>query len=455
MNDIIKRITELSTVLKTLTPMKEEYQKKLDRKFRLEFNYNTNHLEGNTLTYGETMLLLMFDETKGNHTLREYEEMKAHDLAYAVIKEWAADKEHPLTETNIKNLNQIILVRPFWKDAITPDGQTTRRQIKVGDYKEYPNSVRLPNGEIYDYASPAETPIKMGELMIWYRQQEEEGKLHPVELAALLHYKFVCIHPFDDGNGRISRLLMNYVLLRNGFPPVIIKSDDKKNYLHALHLADTGDEGSFVNYIGDQLIWSLEISIKAARGQNIDEPGDLDKRLALLKHELARDPNPDDIPKKDANLLQNVIENSIRPLALAWEEKLKEFDSFFFSRTVSIVFDGKAAPAPDFGTAWNAAYSLFVSPQLEKGQLFTNATLSCRPNGIRQLAKEVGLSGGEIRFFFWEYTYEVKFSSSDPIITKFYYQQLNEMEIRDIVDSVRATLLGALEFQLEMSKKNK
>jgi Fic family protein len=455
MNDIIKRITELSTVLKTLTPMKEENQQKLDRKFRLEFNYNTNHLEGNTLTYDETELLLIFDDTEGRHSFREYEEMKAHDVAYALIKEWAADKDHTLTEANIKNLNQIILVRPFWKDAITSDGQNTRRQIKVGDYKSYPNSVRLTNGEIFDYASPSETPIKMGELMAWHRQQEEEGKLHPVELAALFHYKFVCIHPFDDGNGRISRLLTNYVLLRNDLPPVIIKSDDKKNYLQALHLADVGDEASFVNYIAEQLVWSLTISIKAARGQNINEPGDLDKRLTLLKNELSRSTNPSDTREKDANSLRNVIENTIQPLALAWEEKLKEFDSFFFSRTVSISFDGKAAPASDFGTALQAAYSVIVFPQLEKGQLFVNATLSCRPNGIRQLAREVGLSGGEIQFFFGEYTYEVKFSGSESIITKFYYQQLNEKEISDIVDGLRAILLSNLEFQVEMSKKNK
>jgi Fic family protein len=89
-------------------------------------------------------LLLLFDDTKGNHTLREYEEMKAHDVAWQLVEEWAKDAERPLTEQNIKNLNEVILVRPFWKEAITSDGQATRRQIKVGDYKAHPNSVRLP-----------------------------------------------------------------------------------------------------------------------------------------------------------------------------------------------------------------------------------------------------------------------------------------------------------------------
>ena len=214
MNDIIQHINSLVEDLQGLQPLKPEFQRKLDKKFRLEFNYNSNHLEGNTLTYGETELLLIFDQTKGNHTLREYEEMQAHDVALRLVQQLARDQEQPISEADIKELNKIILVRPFWKDAITPDGQQTRRQITVGEYKKYPNSVRLANGELFEYVSPTDTPIKMGELIRWFREECTKREMHPLELAALLHYKFVLIHPFDDGNGRISRLLMNYVLLK-------------------------------------------------------------------------------------------------------------------------------------------------------------------------------------------------------------------------------------------------
>ncbi|SDF99059.1 Fic family protein [Chitinophaga filiformis] len=260
----VEKVTLLTEQLRQLLPMKAEYKQRLDKKFRLEFNYNSNHLEGNTLTYGETELLLIFDRTTGNHELREYEEMKGHDVAYELIKELAADNERPLTETTIKNLHSLLLVRPFWKEAITSDGQYTRREIKVGNYKEYPNSVRLPNGEIFHYASPEETPIKMGELMMWLREEEEKNELHPVVLAAMLHYNFVRIHPFDDGNGRLSRLLMNYVLFKHHLPPVVIKSANKKEYLQVLADADSGNPEPFIEYISQQLIWSLDLSINAA-----------------------------------------------------------------------------------------------------------------------------------------------------------------------------------------------
>lgn len=287
MSNILDRVDALVAALKLLQPMSAENKQRLDKKFRLEFNYNSNHMEGNTLTYVETELLLIFDDTKGGHSLRELEEMKSHDVAYHLVEEWAKDMERPLTEQYIKNLNEIILVRPYWSDAQTPDAQKTRRLIKVGDYKEHPNSVRLANGELFQYASPTETPIKMQELIDWYRS--EENAIHALTLAAMLHYKFVRIHPFDDGNGRISRLLMNYVFLRNGLPPVIIKSSDKKNYLNALHLADVGDYGAFIDYIGEQLILSLEMSIKAAKGESIEEPNDIEKEISLWKKQFTQE----------------------------------------------------------------------------------------------------------------------------------------------------------------------
>ncbi len=331
-------IDQLVEDLQILPPIDSENKGKLEKKFRLEFNYNSNHIEGNTLTYGETVLLLIFDDTKGNHNYREYEEMKAHDVAYQLIQDWAKDTKQPfLVEQDVKDLNKILLVRPFWKEAVIAEGQNTRRLIKVGDYKEHPNSVRLQNGEMFHYASPMETPIKMNELMTWFRAEEEKKELHPVALAALLHYKFVLIHPFDDGNGRISRLLMNYVLLKNNLLPIIIKSADKRNYLSALNSADTGDINTFVQYIAEQLIWSLGVSIKATKGQNIEEADDLDKEISVFKKELGTK-NVLDVKATTQNILEAIHDN-IMPLFIETEERINEFKEFFFDFERRIEFD--------------------------------------------------------------------------------------------------------------------
>ena len=245
--------------------------------------------------------------------------------------------QHTLTEAYIKQLNQLILVRSFWKEAITEDGQATRRLIKVGEYKEYPNSVRLQNGELFEYASPIDTPIKMGELIQWFNTEIEKKELHPVTLAALLHYKFVLIHPFDDGNGRISRLLMNYVLLKNNLPPVIIKTQDKKKYLNALNQADTGNTAAFIKYIAEQVIWSIETQIKATKGESIEELDDVDKEVLILQKRLKQQ---NEIAKKRTpDFVKQVLVHNIFYLIDKIELKLKPLFQFFIEITKEIEYE--------------------------------------------------------------------------------------------------------------------
>ncbi len=434
MQQILRIIDELSAQVNVLQ-IKEEDQRNLDKKIRLEFNYNSNHIEGNTLTYGETELLLIFGKTQGQHELREYEEMEAHDVAFKMIKEWAADEERPLTEMTIKNLNEIILVKPYWKEAKTPDGQPTRREIKVGDYKQFPNHVQLQNGEIFYYTSPADTPIQMGELIHWYRSEEEKKELHPVVLAALLHYKLVRIHPFDDGNGRISRLLMNYVLVKNNFPPVIIKSSDKKNYLFALNQADTGDIEAFINYIAEQLVWSLQLYLKAAKGESLDEPRDLDKKLFLLKKKLGEDVDAKIEMKYGEENLKKIMASSILPFSKEWEETLIKFDNFFNSREVTIFYD-----ITQYSN--NNVHDTVIKSQavlrtiLSTGRLPKIIKLKVIFTGIKAKENTININAGDVIFSFNQNNYEISYSSSENKISKFYHQPLTEEEITTITESL-------------------
>ena len=441
---IINKIEELNATLKELLPMKAEYQSKLDKKFRLELNYNSNHIEGNTLTYSETELLLIFDETKGNHTLREYEEMKAHDVALQLIMDWAADSERPLTEANIRNLNEVILVKPFWKDAITPDRQRTRRLIKVGDYKEFPNSVQLSNGEVFECASVADTPILMGELIQWYRDEEYKKDLHPVALAALIHYKLVRIHPFDDGNGRISRLLMNYVLLKNELPPIVIKSNDKHNYLSALNSADAGDVNSFIQYIAQQLVWSLDLSIKAANGESIEEPDDIDKEIAIWKKHAAQ--NAVNAIHRNDDLIYELYTHSVLEMFEQFVDKHKQFYDLFnktvcytfinfnyregikgLKEEVSKIITKNKAQSVHFEEASN-----LVAPL----DSFTIMRVEVQLNEFKYNENNPFSIDSQLTFNFHPYRYEVK--CSNTIMEKNYGEFLSTDDIKQVLaDSVK------------------
>ncbi len=231
----MNKIPQLYKEWQSLQPLSEKKERDIRQQFLVDFNYNSNHLEGNTLTYSQTKLLLLFGNTMGNTKMRDYEEMKAHNIGLEWMKSIAQDKTKMLSEMFIRELNKLILVRDFYKTSHDGD---YRYQIRVGVYKTRPNSVITPTGELFDYASPEETPQLMNDLVQWYRNEEQSGKMKVEELAALFHYRYIRIHPFEDGNGRIARLLVNYILLRHNYPMIVIRTDDRDNYLDALLQCD-------------------------------------------------------------------------------------------------------------------------------------------------------------------------------------------------------------------------
>ncbi|MEI6351310.1 MAG: Fic family protein [Verrucomicrobiota bacterium] len=327
MNTDFTALTALRDEWQALQPLSAENEARLWKKLRLEWNYHSNHIEGNTLTYGETELLLLHDRTTGNHSHREYLEMKAHDVGVEHVRTLAADKERLLTESDIRDLNKIILKESFWKPAETAEGLATRKEIIPGQYKTTPNNVRLPNGEIFFFASVEDTPPRMGALAAWLRQELESPTLHPVAFAAKLHHDFVLIHPFDDGNGRVARLLVNYVLMRSGYLPLVVRSEDKANYLTALHLADAGDLSALVAYFFQLTEWSLKLGIKAAKGDRIEEPSDVEKEVQLfVREQQARAQGKNPVTRE---VLDQLFEFSLKPFLEKAEAKLQQLVPLF------------------------------------------------------------------------------------------------------------------------------
>lgn len=283
--DNLNKASELKKELDKYRPLTPEMEYRIMQKFRLDWNYHSSHIEGNQLTYGETKALLLYGHTAQAKPLKDHIEMTGHNEAIKYIEE-VIRQERPLTENFIRELHQLILKEPYEVDAITPDGKPTKRTIKIGEYKSVPNHVKTKTGEIFYFATPEETPSKMNDLMEWYKENINKNELRPVLFATEFHYKFICIHPFDDGNGRIARLVMNFILMQYGYPPAIIKTEEKNLYFAALQQADAGHLEFFFNYVCGQVINSLELMIKGAKGEDIEDPDDIDKKLTLLEKEL-------------------------------------------------------------------------------------------------------------------------------------------------------------------------
>ena len=335
----MNKIETLFKEWQSLQPVKEEYQQRLDQKFMLEFNYNSNHIEGNTLTYGQTEMLLMFGKVVDEADMKDLEEMKASNVGLKMAKEMALDKEQPLTEYFVRTLHKTLLREDYTVYRQLPDGTSTSYVVHAGQYKTRPNSVITATGERFEYASPEETPALMTDLLQWYNQAEAEGAMTPIELAALFHYRYIRIHPFEDGNGRISRLMVNYILYRHGYPMIVVKSKDKNNYLTALNKCDVAvgpvpSDGAhaelsqiapFVDYMSKCLIRSLEISIKGARGESIEEADDWRKNLKI------KYPNEVNKPEKTPEIAKKIIEKDFKALLHEIDKELSEFYSVFTS----------------------------------------------------------------------------------------------------------------------------
>lgn len=324
-----------------LQPLSAENKKRLDTKFMLEFNYNSNHIEGNTLTYGQTISLLIHGTVDGSAPMRDYEEMKAHQVALEMVKMEAASHERPLTEMFIREVHKIMLRTDY-----IPEGKNYT--VHAGIYKTRPNSVKTATGEIFEYASPEETPALMTDLVEWYKQAEADASLTPLEIAAIFHYRYIRIHPFEDGNGRIARLMVNYILAKHGYPMIVVQESDRNGYLSALRQCDAntglvpavGAHGKLeqitplVDYLEKCLERALLISIKAAKGENIEEEEDLQKRLAILaRNAQAKRGNLKRISNQH---VVDVYENFLLPFKEKVAAKLSAFKQFYEACGVSI-----------------------------------------------------------------------------------------------------------------------
>lgn len=333
----MNRIENLYKEWMSLQPITSDVQNKIDQKFMLEFNYNSNHIEGNTLTYGQTELLLMFGKVDGDAKMHDLEEMKAHNVGLKMMQEEAQATDRPLTEYFIRELHRTLLREDYTVQKELPDGSITTYTVHAGQYKTRPNSVKTVTGEIFEYASPEETPALMSDLVGWYNSTVESGELSALELASLFHYRYIRIHPFEDGNGRIARLLVNFILLRAGYPMIIVRSDDKDKYLSALNRSDivvglTPSEGAhaeleqiqpFVEYMKGCLERALKIRIKAAKGESIEEENDWRKKLLVKHHGRINQPERTD------EYIKDILGNSFKPLLEKIDSDLSQYYSIF------------------------------------------------------------------------------------------------------------------------------
>lgn len=227
-NDYFSKVDSLNKELESKRPIPKGTLKSLKESINLEWMYNSNGIEGNTLTLRETQVVLE-GITVGGKSIKEHLEVINHEKAILFLDDLVKDKE-PITEWNIKSIHQLVL-----KDIDNENaGRYRRENVTIKGATHVPP----------DYLK---IPELMEKLIVNYKTWD---KYHPIIKAALLHGELVKIHPFVDGNGRTSRLLMNLDLMNSGYLPVIIKKESRLKYYEALDKAyTTGNYTDFVKFV--------------------------------------------------------------------------------------------------------------------------------------------------------------------------------------------------------------
>lgn len=226
--DYFKEVDEKLAKLNSKRPLSKEASKSLQDAINLEWTYNSNSIEGNTLTLKETKVVLE-GITIGGKSVREHLEAINHENAIEYLEDLLRDKNE-VSEWNIKGLHQLIL-----------------KGIDDSNAGKYRNDNVIISGANHMPPEYIKVPELMEKLIINY---EDWNEYHPIIRASLLHGELVKIHPFIDGNGRTSRLIMNMDLMKSGYVPVIIKKENRLKYYEALDKAyTTGDYTDFVKLV--------------------------------------------------------------------------------------------------------------------------------------------------------------------------------------------------------------
>lgn len=243
------QLTDLKQKINQFRPLTKDEVQAIEKEKKFDHVWSSNAIEGSSLTKYETAALLETGLTIHGKPLADH--LAAIDLsrAYDYVQELATGKL-PLDEIAIRDINRLVT---YSDDPTKREAAGQYRQIEV-----WSNGVP----EVH-YAKPTEIPSKMHELLEWYRSIE--GKEHPVKIAALLHLKFVTIHPFRDGNGRTARLLMNFELVKHGYLIINIQpdKDSRTAYMEALRLAQVKKQNQdFLNLVGDYEEFELKDRIQ-------------------------------------------------------------------------------------------------------------------------------------------------------------------------------------------------
>jgi Fic family protein len=338
-SDKLRFIESLRHRIEAYGVLSEELLRKIEYKFRLECNYNSNKIEGGTLTKPETRSVMIGNITVQGKPLKDIREMKGHDEVMKDIFR-IGRQERNLSEKRIREIHRRIIA-----------AESPEEEQAIGHWKKSGNHVINYRGEKFEFTAPPDVPEAMHSLL--NRLNANLDKIHrgdpkaphPLLLAFEFHLQYLTIHPFMDGNGRTARLLTNLLLASLGYPPFwILESGEKEQYNR--YLADVqcygGSPDLLYAFLAGLVERSLQLTLDALEGKEIEDMNDWKKELRQLKSAL---PDTDHFTRsKSREAINDVFLNSVQPALLKLMQEFREFEDLFISLQPFFGGDGRLLP---------------------------------------------------------------------------------------------------------------
>lgn len=259
LQDKLAHIDELQAKIDGYGKLPDDVLKKVNYKFRLEWNYTSNSMEGNSLTKSETRSVMIGNITVNGKPIKDVLEVKGHDEVITSIMKMGRG-ELNISEKRIKEIHTGIMHE-----------ENPEKKQYIGQWKKDQNYLYNYKNERFDFVAPADVPDRMHQLVNWVNTEKDKivrnakDALHPVMLALQFNLEYVTIHPFYDGNGRTSRILTNLILIAYGYPPIYIEEQERGIYYQ--YLADIqgygGEPDLFFEFMAGLVVRSQEVILEA------------------------------------------------------------------------------------------------------------------------------------------------------------------------------------------------
>ncbi len=434
LKSILLNIDALKTALDSHYPIPNDRLQKINYKFRLDWNYHSNKMEGGTLTFEETRSVMMAQLEIHGKPLRDVLEMRGHDEVIKNIQNIGRG-DLRLTENRIKDIHKAII---FDTDDLP------------GQFKNRDNYIYNYAGERFDFTPKEETAEALNALTNWLEnalkalgKPKNSPKRTVPDIAFEYHLRFLTIHPFLDGNGRTGRILLNLILISNGYPPIIIRTEEKEMYGKHIAHAQQYEQNSMPLYemLGNLLVRSFETCLKGAKGDNIFELEDWEKRLKLLNNT-----SKEREIMKSSETIKAILNNVFLPFLDYADMKLAAFDKLFAQKSRRNTFemtDLSTFEAVDTREAINNLSDTDRVGALKQIKVCFDWSGFKKSSNVSNISVNLTIAFEEKTFFI-----QTSPAFGQLAIEKKYDEQMSNKEIQNIVNKLGENLTNEIENQL-------